>query len=130
MASLAAAALLALAACARPTLVVGVAAGPAPAKPRFTLPADAGTLYGLAVVPCGGGPPRWQFGTGGGLLTTIPPTIVYGEMPAGFSLIAGPEPLTAGCYDVFAGGAAGRFTVQRDGTITGTPPAQGVRPAS
>ena len=94
-----------------------MAAGATPGRPRFTLPADAGALYGLAVVPCGGGAPRWQFGTGGGVLTAVPPTIVYGEVPAGFSLLAGPAPLTAGCYDVFAGTAAGRFTVQPDGAI-------------
>src|SRR5690349_17168416 len=81
-------ALAAAAACARPTLVVQVAPGTAPATPRFTLPADAGALYGIAVVPCGGGTPRWQFGTGGGLQTMIPPVITYGEVPAGFARIA------------------------------------------
>jgi hypothetical protein len=118
----------AVAACAPPSLVVQVAPGAAPGKPRFTLPADAGTVYGLAVVPCGGGAPRWQFGTGGGILTAVPPTLTYGELPpGGFTLLAGPEPLTPGCYEVFTGAAVGRFTVQRDGTVV---PAAAPRPAA
>jgi len=110
-------ALLALAACAPPSQVIQVAPGPAPGRPAFTLPIGSGALYGLAVIPCGRDVAVWQFGTGGGLLTRIPSPIVYGDLPPGFTLRAGPAPLTPGCYDVFADGAAGRFTVQPGGTI-------------
>jgi hypothetical protein len=118
---------LALARCAPPSQVVQVAPGPAPGRPRFTLPATGRTLYGLAVVPCGGGPPRWQFGTDGGVVAAIPPTIVYGEVPTGFALLPGPAALTPGCYEVFVDGAAGRFTVQPDGGIA---PATSARPGA
>ena len=112
-----AALLLAAAACRPPASVIQIAPGREPGRPSFTLPTSAVTLYGLAVVPCNGGDPRWQFGTGGGVMTRVPPAIVYGEMPAGFSLIAGPTPLTPGCYEVFASGASGRFTVRPGGLV-------------
>ena len=98
--------------------------------PRFTLPADVGTVYGLAVVPCGGGAPHWQFGTGGGIMTTVPPTVTYGELRAGFALLAGPDPLTPGCYEVFVDRAAGRFLVRPNGDVVPTSGARTHAPTS
>jgi len=108
----------ACAACAAPpTYAVGVTPGPTPSAPAFAVPGATDGLYGLSVERCGGGGTMWAIGTGGGNVSR-PASVVYGRAPDGWMTRAGPLPLVAGCYDVFAsGGGVGRFTVRADGTL-------------
>ena len=108
----------ALAACAGPpSYLVAVAPGPTPNAPTFAVPGATEGLYGLSVSQCGGGATMWAIGTGGGNVSR-PASVVYGRAPDGWTTRAGPLPLTAGCYEVFASGnGVGRFTVRPDGTL-------------
>jgi hypothetical protein len=76
----------------------------------------AGTIYGVSVVPCGSDTPVWQIAATG--TNGAPARITYGETPAGFVVRAGPEPLHAGCYDVFVtDGRRARFRVDAAGRV-------------
>jgi hypothetical protein len=114
------------------TLVVAAGCGPAlnevriepgttPLKPVFVVTdttgrAASGTIYGMSVVPCGADTAVWQIAANGS--SGAPSRLVYGETPPGYVVTVGPEPLRAGCYDVFiTDGRRSRFRVDAAGRV-------------
>lgn len=100
---------------------VRIEPGTTPLKPVFVLTdttgrAPSGTIYGISVVPCGADTAVWQIAANG---SNGPPSrLVYGETPAGYVVSAGPQPLRAGCYDVFVtDGRRSRFHVDAAGRV-------------
>ena len=113
-------------------VLVGAACGPAlnevrvepgttPLTPVFVLTdttgrASSGTIYGMSVVPCGADTAVWQIAANGS--NSAPARLVYGETPAGYVVTVGPNPLRAGCYDVFVtDGRRSRFRVDAAGRV-------------
>ena len=100
---------------------VRIEPGTTPLKPVFVLTdttgrAPSGTIYGMSVVPCGADTAVWQIAANGA--NGAPARLVYGETPAGYVVSAGPEPLRAGCYDVFVtDGRRSRFRVDAAGRV-------------
>lgn len=112
--------------------LVGTACGPAlnevrvepgttPLKPVFVLTdttgrASSGTIYGMSVVPCGADTAVWQIAANGS--NGAPSRLVYGETPPGYVVSVSPQPLRAGCYDVFVtDGRRSRFRVDAAGRV-------------
>ena len=101
---------------------VRIEPGTTPLKPVFVLTdttgrAPSGTIYGMSVVPCGADTAVWQIAANGS--NAAPARLVYGETPPGYVVSAGPEPLRAGCYDVFVtDGRRSRFHVDAAGRVT------------
>ena len=112
---------LAGAACGPALNEVRVEPGTTPLKPVFFLTdttgrASSGTIYGMSVVPCGADTAVWQIAANGS--NAAPARLVYGETPPGYVVSAGPEPLRAGCYDVFVtDGRRSRFRVDAAGRV-------------
>jgi hypothetical protein len=100
---------------------VRIEAGTAPLKPVFVLTdttgrAPSGTIYGMSVVPCGSDTAVWQIAANGS--NSAPARFEYGETPPGYVVRVGPEPLHAGCYDVFVtDGRRSRFRVDAGGHL-------------
>ena len=100
---------------------VRIEPGTTPLKPVFVLTdttgrAPSGTIYGMSVVPCGADTAVWQIAANGS--NSAPARLVYGETPAGYVVSVGPEPLRAGCYDVFiTDGRRSRFRVDGAGRV-------------
>ena len=100
---------------------VRVEPGTTPLKPVFVLTdttgrASSGTIYGMSVVPCGADTAVWQIAANGS--NGPPARLVYGETPPGYVVSVGPEPLRAGCYDVFVtDGRRSRFRVDAAGRV-------------
>jgi hypothetical protein len=100
---------------------VRIEPGTTPLKPVFVLTdttgrAPSGTIYGMSVVPCGADTAVWQIAANGS--NSAPARLVYGEAPAGYVVSVGPEPLRAGCYDVFVtDGRRSRFRVDGTGRV-------------
>lgn len=100
---------------------VRIEPGTTPLKPVFVLTdttgrAPSGTIYGMSVVPCGADTAVWQIAANGS--NAAPARLVYGEAPPGYVVSAGPEPLRAGCYDVFVtDGRRSRFHVDAAGRV-------------
>jgi hypothetical protein len=96
--------------------------GPTPNKPVFVLTdttgrGPAGTVYGLAVIPCGSANPVWQVVASGS--NGAPARFVYGDTLPGYITRVGPTPLTPGCYDVFLTDSRRvRFRVDASGRVT------------
>ena len=109
------------AACGPALNEVRVEPGTTPLKPVFVLTdttgrASSGTIYGMSVVPCGADTAVWQIAANGS--NGAPSRLVYGETPAGYVVTVGPEPLRAGCYDVFiTDGRRSRFRVDAAGRV-------------
>ena len=109
------------AACGPALNEVRIEPGTTPLKPVFVLTdttgrAPSGTIYGMSVVPCGADTAVWQITANGS--NGAPTRLVYGETPPGFFVSAGPEPLRAGCYDVFVtDGRRSRFRVDAAGRV-------------
>jgi hypothetical protein len=100
---------------------VRIEPGTTPLKPVFVLTdttglAPSGTIYGMSVVPCGSDTAVWQIAANGS--NGAPARLVYGETPPGYVVSVGPEPLRAGCYDVFVtDGRRSRFRVDGAGRV-------------
>ena len=100
---------------------VRIEPGTTPLKPVFVLTdttgrAPSGTIYGMSVVPCGADTAVWQIAANGS--NAAPSRFTYGEPPPGYIVTVGPEPLRAGCYDVFVtDGRRSRFRVDRAGHV-------------
>ena len=112
---------LGAAACGPALNEVRIEPGTTPLKPVFVLTdttgsAASGTIYGMSVVPCGADTAVWQIAANG---SSGPPSrLVYGETPPGYVVSVGPEPLRAGCYDVFVtDGRRSRFRVDAAGRV-------------
>lgn len=109
------------AACGPALNEVRVEPGTTPLKPVFVLTdttghASSGTIYGMSVVPCGADTAVWQLAANGS--NAAPSRLVYGETPAGYVVTVAPEPLRAGCYDVFVtDGRRSRFRVDAAGRV-------------
>lgn len=109
------------AACGPALNEVRVEPGTTPLKPVFVLTdttgrASTGTIYGMSVVPCGADTAVWQIAANGS--NGAPGRLVYGETPPGYVVTVGPEPLRAGCYDVFVtDGRRSRFHVDGAGRV-------------
>lgn len=94
------------------SLVFGVgrtAHGPPPAN-----------LHGLTISPCNadGTSKTAAWAIARTSATPVPGRIAYGHAPLGYTTIAGPLPLTPGCYlAADAGSGRFRFYVRIDGTI-------------
>ena len=90
-------------------------------KPVFVLTdttgrAPSGTIYGMSVVPCGADTAVWQIAANGS--NAAPSRFAYGETPPGYIVSVGPQPLRAGCYDVFVtDGRRSRFRVDGAGRV-------------
>jgi len=115
------AAALGAAACGPALNEVRIEPGATPLKPVFVLTdttgrASSGTIYGMSVVPCGADTAVWQIAANGS--SGAPSRLVYGETPPGYFVSVGPEPLRAGCYDVFVtDGRRSRFRVDTAGRV-------------
>jgi len=100
---------------------VRIEPGTTPLKPVFIITdttgrGASGTIYGMSVVPCGADTAVWQITANGS--NGAPARFVYGETPAGYVVSVGPEPLRAGCYDVFiTDGRRSRFHVDGAGRV-------------
>ena len=100
---------------------VRIEPGATPLKPVFVLTdttgrAPSGTIYGMSVVPCGADTAVWQITASGS--NSAPPRFTYGDTPPGYVVSVGPQPLRAGCYDVFVtDGRRSRFDVDRAGHV-------------
>ena len=100
---------------------VRIEPGTTPSKPVFVLTdttgrAPSGTIYGMSVVPCGADTAVWQITASGS--NTAPARFIYGETPPGYIVSVGPQPLRAGCYDVFVtDGRRSRFRVDGAGRV-------------
>lgn len=115
-------ALVLIAAACGPALnEVRIEPGTSPLKPVFVLTdttgrAPSGTIYGMSVVPCGTDTAVWQITANGS--NAAPLRLVYGETPPGYVVSVGPEPLRAGCYDVYVtDGRRSRFRVDGAGRV-------------
>ena len=112
---------LGIGACGPALNEVRIEPGTTPLKPVFVLTdttgrAPSGTIYGMSVIPCGADTAVWQIAANGS--NGAPARLVYGETPAGYVVSAGPEPLRAGCYDVFVtDGRRSRFHVDAAGRV-------------
>ena len=112
---------LGAAACGPALNEVRIEPGATPLKPVFVVTdttgrGSSGTIYGMSVVPCGADTAVWQIAANGS--SGAPSRLVYGETPAGYVVTAGPEPLRAGCYDVFiTDGRRSRFRVDAAGRV-------------
>ena len=112
---------LAAAACGPALNEVRIEPGTTPLKPVFVLTdttghAPSGTIYGMSVVPCGADTAVWQITATGS--NGAPARFVYGETPPGYVVSVGPQPLRAGCYDVFVtDGRRSRFRVDGAGRV-------------
>lgn len=112
---------LVAAACGPAINEVRIEPGTTPLKPVFVLTdttgrAPSGTIYGLSVVPCGADTAVWQITATGS--NGAPARFVYGETPPGYVVSVGPQPLRAGCYDVFVtDGRRSRFRVDGAGHV-------------
>lgn len=62
-----------------------------------------GLVYGLTVLRCGDQLVLWTIAADGS--RTIPDKVRYGQLVPGFSIRAGPEPLTQGCYQAIISSA-------------------------
>ena len=110
-----------IAACEAVVNRVRVEPGTTPLTPVFVLTdttgqQPSGTIYGLSVVRCGDDTAVWQIAADGSL--SAPSRIEYGHAPPGYVVRSGPEPLRAGCYDVFVtDGRRARFRVDAAGHL-------------
>jgi hypothetical protein len=78
----------------------------------------SGVIYGLSVVVCGEERVMWTIAATGS--AGVPTRVTYGVPPSGFVNQFGPEPLRAGCYDVFVtNGRRTRFHIDAAGRVTG-----------
>jgi len=77
----------------------------------------SGAIYGLSVVRCGADSAVWQIVASGS--NGAPMRLTYGQAPPGYVTTSGPQPLVAGCYDVFiTDGRRSRFRVDASGRVT------------
>ena len=113
--------LLVATACGPTVNEVRVEPGSTPAVPAFVLTDTTGRgpsslIYGLSVLRCGSDSAAWTVVALG--TRTSPDRIVYGETPDGYATSSGPQPLRAGCYDVYVtDGRRARFRIDGTGRL-------------